>query len=497
MDKLQTETPPPQFETIYPALAGVSDPLGMAIAGLVKLKEHGLSGYIEAHGEEVDVQTYLEEVEQADKPNEEGLETNVFDLDDYRQPAEPTKEMPAKRNTGPKRRLRSWALRPVTDSPVRDRRVAILQSEGVKAVDKEMAFNALYTEFFPALVPYAQRITGSRQHAEDVVQEALMKAWQAMDRFQDYNNDHSLRAWLYRITRNTALNATRSPAHRQTISVEDEQLTYYGTTENVVSNGTPRGDPLRMVEARETFRENIELLEELLPDQRTAILLSLEGVHYDEIGRIMGRSTSGIKSLLVRARTTLGERIQALHTPTSLRVVRDLAPRDQRKIHQALPDGGEGLPKEAHFRWIPLGKAALTLFGQKEYRTVNCEPGSNLPNLDPYSVAWTIDQRLKALPSGASSISPRTTGVEFVGTGSRKGLAISLAKSYDTTMERATSINAVSEEAGVTTLRFHGLKSFVIVATVEKEYADDCLLEAFDDARPPALVFMRPHAEVV
>src|SRR6476620_11066096 len=76
------------------------------------------------------------------------------------------------------------------------------------------AFEALISPHRRELLVHCYRSLGSMQDAEDVLQEVLMSAWRALDRF----DGRSLRAWLYRIATNRCLNALRAGSRRPQVT---------------------------------------------------------------------------------------------------------------------------------------------------------------------------------------------------------------------------------------------------------------------------------------
>src|SRR4028118_730697 len=70
---------------------------------------------------------------------------------------------------------------------------------------------ALLEQHRPALTGHCYRMLGSVVDAEDAVQEAMLRAWKGLDRFQEQS---SLKTWLYRIATNVCLD-TLSASHRQ------------------------------------------------------------------------------------------------------------------------------------------------------------------------------------------------------------------------------------------------------------------------------------------
>lgn len=158
------------------------------------------------------------------------------------------------------------------------------------------------TEAFGQLVRLHQRraytvaraIVGGHEDAEDVVQEAFLHAFRALDRFiagQPFG------AWVNRITANAALDLTR---RRKVRAVEELPAT--------LSN--PFFDPAEQDELRTRLAAAIEQLSER---QRAVVLLhDVEGFQHAEIGELLGIPNGTCRSDLHHARTTLRRALENL-----------------------------------------------------------------------------------------------------------------------------------------------------------------------------------------
>ena len=157
------------------------------------------------------------------------------------------------------------------------------------------AFQTIVDVTHVRLVRLSARITGNMADAEDVVQEAYVKAYRAL-RDGSFDRRSSTSTWLYRIVVNGAIDAKRSRVRRAEQS--DVQI-------------DPSWDGAAFAEARLALSELDEWLEALPAEQRAAIVLqSLEGLNNTEIAKIMGVTEGAVEQRLVRARATLRQRRQ-------------------------------------------------------------------------------------------------------------------------------------------------------------------------------------------
>lgn len=153
------------------------------------------------------------------------------------------------------------------------------------------AFRVLVDELAPALVRLAGRLVGDLQLAEDVVQDSLLKAYQAMIDGA-FEERASVRTWLYRIVTNGAIDMRR---RRRRVLLEqpiDEASTVTAT--------------LASAEQRLALRELAAWLDDLPDAQRATLMLSaFEGLSQREIAEIQNCSEGAVEQRLVRARTAL------------------------------------------------------------------------------------------------------------------------------------------------------------------------------------------------
>jgi RNA polymerase sigma-70 factor (ECF subfamily) len=145
----------------------------------------------------------------------------------------------------------------------------------------------------------ARHLTGNSADAEDLVQETYARALQASGQFTPGSN---LKAWLFRILRNTFISSYRRQRHDPTVGGLD--------TVDPNAQGPAPGqwllDDLELDRLRKIVGEEIEqALMSLSDEARTVILLDLDGLTEVEVSQVMGCPLGTVKSRLARARAAL------------------------------------------------------------------------------------------------------------------------------------------------------------------------------------------------
>jgi RNA polymerase sigma factor (sigma-70 family) len=172
-----------------------------------------------------------------------------------------------------------------------DERLVALTRRGNQA-----AYEALVARYQARLLAFCRHMLGSREDAEDVLQEVFAAAFNAMIADERPLN---VRPWLYRIARNRSLNHLRRV---QAIGVDSMDI-------HLSENGASTADK---VHRREEFRLLVQDVQGLPESQRTALLLrEIDALSYEQIAEAMETTVPSVKSLLVRARVSLAEAAEA------------------------------------------------------------------------------------------------------------------------------------------------------------------------------------------
>lgn len=184
-------------------------------------------------------------------------------------------------------------------------------------------FAAHVEPFRRELLAHCYRMAGSLHDAEDLLQETLLRAWKAYDRFEGRS---SLRTWLHRIATNTCLTALEGRQRRplpsglgMPSSTPSADLVH--RPEVPWLEPLPDADPALITESRESVRlAFIAALQHLSARQRAVLVLrEVLGWKAAEVAEAIGVSTAAVNSLLQRARTQLQavgpRRDEVLHAP--------------------------------------------------------------------------------------------------------------------------------------------------------------------------------------
>src|SRR5947208_15345258 len=189
-------------------------------------------------------------------------------------------------------------------------KVAEPQTEELALVDAARhgdvgAFEQLIKRYDRNVFRIAQHITQNREDAEDVVQDAFIKAYQNLEQFQGNSKFYT---WLVRIAVNEALMKLRRRRSDKTVSLDEDVVTEEGSMPREVADWSPNPEQLYgQAELGDILKKTIQGLP---PGFRTVFVLrDVEELSTEETAEMLGLSIPAVKSRLLRARLQLRERL--------------------------------------------------------------------------------------------------------------------------------------------------------------------------------------------
>ncbi|MCC6446484.1 MAG: sigma-70 family RNA polymerase sigma factor [Armatimonadetes bacterium] len=197
---------------------------------------------------------------------------------------------------------RKESARPGPEVPVSDRSLIDRCKRGDLG-----AFDQLFRRYTRQVYNYAFRMIPNYDDANDIAQEAFLRAYNSIKSFRGESN---FSTWLFRIVYNVSLDEIKRRKNRSYLSL-DEQLESdeEGLTRQVESQ---LPTPQEIIEKRERDRIIQEAIA-VLPDYQKAmiVLYHMEGFSYEEIAEIVGLPIGTVKSRLNRARESLKEKLKS------------------------------------------------------------------------------------------------------------------------------------------------------------------------------------------
>jgi RNA polymerase sigma-70 factor, ECF subfamily len=190
---------------------------------------------------------------------------------------------------------------------------------GAQAGD-ERAFRALVDPYRGVLEVHAYRMLGSRHDAEDVVQETLLRAWRALDRFE---RRASVSTWLYRICTNACLDEIeRRPRRGEPFAVEPFPDALLEQAVGVA----PIVDPAARYAAREGMELALLTAIQRLPGRQRAVLILRDVLGWTgpEVAELLETTVAAVNGALQRARAT----VESVVPARSSREIRRVADRE-------------------------------------------------------------------------------------------------------------------------------------------------------------------------
>ncbi|HEX6770976.1 MAG TPA: sigma-70 family RNA polymerase sigma factor [Acidobacteriaceae bacterium] len=180
----------------------------------------------------------------------------------------------------------------------------VLLVERARAGDVR-AFETLVKQYDRQVFRIAQHITQNREDAQDVVQDAFLKAYEKLDQFQGNSKFYT---WLVRIAVNEALMRLRKRRTGKMVSIDEDVQTEEGSVPRDLAEWRPNPEQeYNQAELAEILRKTINGLP---PGFRVVFVLrDVEGLSTEETANALGLSVPAVKSRLLRARLQLRERL--------------------------------------------------------------------------------------------------------------------------------------------------------------------------------------------
>jgi RNA polymerase sigma-70 factor (ECF subfamily) len=170
--------------------------------------------------------------------------------------------------------------------------------------DKQVAFEREALPHSDLLYNYALRMTNNPADADDLVQETYLKAYRFWDKYEQGTN---IRAWLFRIMKNSYINRYRKETKEpDTVDYEDVQNFY-----SLIKDETADSNDLQQKLFGNLLDDDVaKAIAELPDDFRTVVILcDIEGLTYEEIAEFVDCPLGTVRSRLHRGRRLLRGRL--------------------------------------------------------------------------------------------------------------------------------------------------------------------------------------------
>jgi RNA polymerase sigma-70 factor, ECF subfamily len=159
----------------------------------------------------------------------------------------------------------------------------------------ESSFNRLINKYQQKIYWHARRMTGSHLDADEVVQEVLLVLY---NKLKDFQFKSSLYTWIYRITSTRSINYLNKRKLRKILYLDDINSVETGTKEDIIQD----------IDTKDKIKKLDQLLQTLPAKQREIFILrNVEGLSYEEISEITGKSLGGLKSNYFHAINKISE----------------------------------------------------------------------------------------------------------------------------------------------------------------------------------------------
>lgn len=167
------------------------------------------------------------------------------------------------------------------------------------------AFGELMRRYRPRIYALALHLTGCASDADDVAQEAFLRAYRSLAEFRAASEFFT---WVYRIAVNLSLNEQRRKGRARSLHVDSMDDPRVALAVQVDASGDPR----RAAELRQVYGRLIAALDRLTPPLRsTVVLVALQGLTHEQAGAVLACPAGTIAWRLHEARQQLGRALVA------------------------------------------------------------------------------------------------------------------------------------------------------------------------------------------
>jgi RNA polymerase sigma-70 factor (ECF subfamily) len=167
------------------------------------------------------------------------------------------------------------------------------------------AFDELVRKYRPRVYSLALHLTGQASDADDITQDAFLKAYHKLPEFEGRSEFFT---WIYRITLHRALNSKRDRKRRRTVPLDDPRLVAAVAVDS-------HGDPERAAQLRDRYRALLEAFDRLSPLlQTTVVLTTLQGLSYKEAAVVLETTEGTIAWRIHEARRKMQGYLDGLET---------------------------------------------------------------------------------------------------------------------------------------------------------------------------------------
>ena len=192
-------------------------------------------------------------------------------------------------------------IQPNIEQPISEEMQLVRRAKG----GDDSAYEELVRRYDRNVFRIAQHITQNREDAEDVVQEAFLKAYSNLAKFQEQSKFYT---WLVRIAVNEALMKLRRRKPERTVSLDEEVKTEDDSLPREVADWSPNPEQMyNQAELRDILTRTIQGLPSGF--RTVFVLRDVEGLSTEETAEALELSIPAVKSRLLRARLQLRERL--------------------------------------------------------------------------------------------------------------------------------------------------------------------------------------------